>query len=130
MLLGTYKPTLIGKNRLALPARLRRELRSKKMVLAIGFEGCVLGFEEKKWEEVTAVDLSRPLSDPVGRDLRRKMCMNAEVITLDAQGRFVVPEKMMKYAGVKDELMIIGAGDHFEIWASDRWEVYRAKALS
>lgn len=127
MLLGTYEPTLIDKNRLALPVRLRRELEGKKMVLAVGFESCILGFEEKKWAEVTAADLSRPLSDPVGRELRRKMCMNAEVIALDAQGRFVVPEKMMKYAGIKDELTIIGAGDHFEIWDTKRWQTYSEK---
>lgn len=125
MLLGTYKPTLIGKNRLALPMSLRREITGKKLVLAIGFEDCIMGFEEKKWEEVTATDLSRPLSDTTGRDLRRKMCMNAQTITLDSQGRFVIPELMAEYGRVDKDVTIIGAGDHFEIWNSKQWELYK-----
>ncbi len=47
MLLGTYKPTLIGKNRLLLPIRLRKEIVGNKLVLSVGFEDCILGFEEK-----------------------------------------------------------------------------------
>lgn len=124
MLLGTYKPTLIGRNRLALPAKLRREIRDEKIVLAIGFENCIMGFEEKKWEEVTKADLSRPLSDSEGRDLRRKMCMNAQTIALDSQGRFVVPEEMAEYGKIKEDVMIIGAGDHFEIWDENSWRDY------
>ena len=125
MLLGTYRLNLIGKNRLTLPMKLRKELAGNRLVLTIGFEECVMGFEEKKWEEVTASDLSRPLSDSVGRDLRRKMCTEAMVIALDSQGRFVVPEVMMEYSGIKNKLTIIGAGDHFEIWDNERWDVYR-----
>lgn len=122
MLLGTYRPTLIGKNRIALPMKLRKEIAGKELVLAIGFDDCILGFEEKKWAEVTAADLSRPLTDKNGRNLRRKMCTNAEKIILDSQSRFVIPEIMMKYAGIKDELTIIGAGDHFEIWETSKWQ--------
>ncbi len=125
MLLGTYKPTLISKNRLALPMSLRREITGKKLVLTVGFEDCIMGFEEKKWEEVTASDLSRPLSDTTGRNLRRKMCMNAQTITLDSQGRFVIPEPMAEYGRVDKDVTIIGAGDHFEIWDSKQWELYK-----
>jgi MraZ protein len=127
VLLGTFKPTLIGKNRMALPVKLRKEIAGKRLVLAIGFEDCILGFEEKKWEEVTAVDLSRPLSDTEGRALRRKMCMNAVAITLDSQGRFVIPEMMAKSAGIEEDVTLIGAGDHFEIWDSTSWKQYLAK---
>ena len=127
MLLGTYKPTLIGKNRLLLPIRLRKEIVGNKLVLSVGFEDCILGFEEKKWEEVTAADLSRPLSDAKGRDLRRKMCMDAITINLDSQGRFVIPETMVEYASVEENITVIGAGDHFEIWNSKIWEDYQKK---
>jgi MraZ protein len=127
MLLGTYKPTLIGKNRIALPVKLRKEITGKELVLAIGFDDCIFGFEEKKWVEVTTADLSRPISDEEGRNLRRKMCTNAEKITLDSQGRFVIPETMMRYASVKDNLTLIGAGDHFEIWNQDIWAEYQKK---
>lgn len=129
MFLGTFEVVLNEKNRVALPAKLRRELTARELVLSIGFEKCILGFEEKKWTEVTAADLSRPLSDAEGRNLRRKLCMNAQTIELDAQGRFVVPELMINYAGVGKEAVLIGAGDHFEIWNAEEWEKCRQQLV-
>lgn len=125
MLLGTYQPNLIGKNRLALPVKLRREIKGNRLVLAVGFEECILGFEEKKWQEATAADLGRPLSDHEGREIRRKMFSQAEVVELDSQGRFVVPENLVPGRELKREIIVIGAGDHFEIWDKMQWEEYR-----
>ena len=126
MFLGTYEPQLMDKGRVALPKKIRQELGSDRLVLTIGFEDCIFGFSEKIWEEVTKPELSRPLfSDSQGRELRRKMCAEAVNIVLDSQGRFVIPQVMIEYANVKDELVIIGAGDHFEIWNKKRWEEYR-----
>lgn len=126
MFLGTYKPNLIGKGRIALPKKVREELRGTRMVLTIGFEKCVFGFDEKNWEEIVSPELSRPLfSDEEGRKLRRKMCMEAMVVTLDSQGRFVIPDEMLKFAGINESLVIVGAGDHFEIWNKEKWEIYK-----
>ena len=127
MILGTYKPKLIGERRIALPRKIRKEIKGKRIVMTIGFEKCILGFEEKKWEEVTASDLARPLSDSEGRELRRKMFAEATVVDLGVQGRFVIPEVMAKYAGIKDEVNLIGAGDHFEIWEPVSWQKYKEK---
>lgn len=126
MLLGTFEPNLIGKNRLALPVKLRKEIKGNRLVLAVGFEDCILGFEEKKWEDATAVDLSKPLSDPEGRKLRRKMFSQAEVVELDGQGRIVVPESLVSGEVFKGAIIVIGAGDHFEIWDKRKWEEYRS----
>lgn len=123
MLLGTYEAKLIGKNRLVLPARLRKEISGDRIVLSVGFEPCIFGFAEKKWEEVTVSDLSRPLSDPEGRALRRKMFARAVVIEIDSHSRFVVPENIID-SDLRGQLIIIGAGDHFEIWEAKKWEVY------
>ena len=126
MFLGTYEPNLIGKGRIALPKKVRSELIGERMVLTVGFEKCIFGFNEKNWEQIVQPELSRPLfSDQEGRDLRRKMCMEAMVITLDSQGRFIIPEQMLEYAGIDNQLVIIGAGDHFEIWGTKMWSEYR-----
>ncbi|MBI5452811.1 division/cell wall cluster transcriptional repressor MraZ [Candidatus Gottesmanbacteria bacterium] len=129
MLLGTYEPNLIGKNRLVLPAKLRKEIKGNRLVLAVGFEECILGFEEKKWQEATAADLAKPLSDPEGRNLRRRMFSQAVQVELDSQGRLVVPENLTSRGEFKDEIVVIGAGDHFEIWEKKRWEEYRSSTL-
>ncbi len=126
MFLGSFEPNLMEKGRIALPKKIREELGSSRLILTIGFETCILGFTEKMWEEVTKTELSRPLfSDKEGRDLRRKMYSEAINLELDGQGRCVLPKSMLDYAQIANELVVIGAGDHFEIWEKIRWEEYR-----
>ncbi len=131
MFLGTYEPNLMEKGRVVLPKKIRAELGGERLVLTTGFEDCIFGFAEKAWEEVTETELGRPLfSDREGRDLRRKMFSEAVKIDLDEQGRFIIPERMREFAGVREKLVIIGAGDHFEIWSLEKWEEYRLKLKS
>ena len=126
MFLGTFEPNLMDKGRIALPKKIRQELSEERMVLTIGFEKCIFGFKNKDWEMVTQAELNRPLfSDKEGRDLRRKMCAEAVNVELDSQGRFVVPEAMVNFADITNKIVVIGAGDHFEIWNKKQWEDYR-----
>jgi MraZ protein len=128
MFLGTFEPNLLDKGRIVLPKKIREELGAGKMILTIGFEQCIFGFTYGTWEEVTKPELTRPLfSDKQGRDLRRKMCAEAQNIELDGQGRCIVPAVMLEFAQIKNELVIIGAGDHFEIWNKSNWQEYRKK---
>lgn len=130
MFLGTFEPNLMEKGRIALPKKIREEMGSGRTVLTIGFEECIFGFTERTWEEIVKTEISRPLfSDREGRDLRRKMCAEAVNIELDSQGRFVIPERMLSFAGIRERLVVIGAGDHFEIWDKEKWEEYRVKKL-
>lgn len=116
----------MDKGRIALPKKIRNELAGERVILTVGFEKCIFGFNERSWEEIVKPEMERPLfSDVEGRNLRRKMCMEATVISLDAQGRFVIPEVMLEYAGIRNDLVIVGAGDHFEIWDYKQWELYR-----
>lgn len=127
MFLGSFEPNLMDKGRIALPKKIREELGSSRLILTIGFETCIFGFTEKMWEEVTKPELSRPLfSDKEGRDLRRKMYSEAINIELDSQGRCVIPKDMLDFAKIVDQLVVIGAGDHFEIWNKKLWEEYRS----
>ena len=126
MFLGSFEPNLMDKGRIALPKKIREELGSARLILTIGFEKCIFGFAEKTWEEVTKPELSRPLfSDKEGRDLRRKMYSEAVNVELDGQGRCVIPKSMLDFAEIKQQLVVIGTGDHFEIWNKNGWEEYR-----
>lgn len=128
MFLGTFETSLMDKGRIALPKKIREQLGGAGLVITIGFEDCVFGFAERKWEEVTGTELNRPLfSDKEGRDLRRKMCSEAVNIELDSQGRCVLPQRMIDFSGLSEQIAVIGAGDHFEIWNLEKWLKYRTE---
>lgn len=107
---------------MVLPSKLRANLSGKKAVLAKGFDKCVYGFKPETWEKLAEAELLKPLLTEEGRRMRQKVFSQAEEIDLDAQGRFVVPGYMRDYAGIEEDLVFVGAGDHFEIWDKKEWE--------
>jgi MraZ protein len=122
MFLGTYLLNFSGKGRVILPKRFRSELRDQIVVLMKGIDGGIWGFSLKGWEEFTGQQLEVPLTDRLGRDLRRAFFPNAEAVELDKQGRFVIPEFLLSSAKFFKRVSLIGAGDHFEIWSPVIWQ--------
>lgn len=50
----------------------------------------------------------------------------AEEVELDAQGRIRIPERLAAFAGLKQEVMLLGVHDHVEIWDQGAWESFLA----
>lgn len=124
MFLGNFPTKLTSNHQLSLSVRLRGGLKSNQLIIAKGFDKCVYGFSSEEWQKIAEQELLKPLLTEEGRRMRQKVFSQAEEIDLDNQGRFVVPEYLVKHAELKDEVVIIGAGDHFEIWDKDEWLSY------
>src|SRR3989338_1729799 len=116
MFLGSYIPSFnLNSRRLALPKKIRDYLATSEIILSIGFEKCLFGFDTKNWQAESKKQLVLPITQRRSRDLRRIFFASATPIKLDDQGRFVIPSDLLEYAKIKRPI-IIGAGDHFEIW--------------
>jgi len=127
MFLGSFRPSFdLNSRRIALPKKIREYLKSNEIILSFGFEKCIFGFDTQTWQSQSEKQLDRPITDRVSRDIRRFFFATAEHIRLDDQGRFVIPGQLLEYAEVKSPI-IIGAGDHFEIWNEATWEVHKLK---
>ena len=127
MFLGSYRPSFdLNSRRIALPKKIREYLKSNEIILSFGFEKCILGFDTQTWQSQSEKQLDRPITDRASRDIRRFFFATAEHIRLDDQGRFGIPGQLLEYAEVKSPI-IIGAGDHFEIWNEATWEVHKLK---
>ncbi len=122
MFLGTYQTGFSGKNRAILPKKLRVELAAKELVLTQGMDGCIWGFRIKDWEIEAQSQLGISVTEERGRHLRRIFFSQAERVELDEQGRFILPTPLLEFAGIKQTVLMIGAGDHFEIWNPQKWE--------
>lgn len=123
MFLGTYKTFFTGKNRIVLPRKFRKEIGSEgKFYIVKGLDGEIWGFDEVEWQKEAEKRISIPLFDPTGRVSRRKFFSQAEECTLDSQGRFIISEDLVKFAKITKEILLIGAGDHFEIWRPEKFE--------
>ncbi len=124
LFLGEYDHALDDRGRVTLPRKIRTEIDEREVVLAKGFEPCIFGFDKGSWEREAEKHLDTPVTDEGGRKLRRYMFAAAQKVEVDRLGRILLPAQLKEYAGVEKDVVIIGAGDHFEMWDKDRWRVY------
>lgn len=128
MFLGEYKHNLTKGNRLALPSKIRGEIDVQEIVLARGFEACILAYQKSTWEEMSKVELAKPVSEEEARKIRRQLFSGAILIEIDQQGRIVMPKNLLDHAKIKTTVIVIGAGDHFEIWEESSWQKYKEES--
>ncbi len=127
LFLGEYDHSLDDRGRLTLPRKIRQEIDEKELVLAKGFEPCIFGFDRESWEREAAKHLEIPVTDSEGRKLRRYMFSGAQKADIDKLGRILLPTQLKEYASVSRDIVVIGAGDHFEIWNATKWRSYADK---
>ncbi len=105
-----------------LPKKLRGTLgREEKFYIILGKDGEIWGLDKDNWQKQADNVLQKPLSLEEGRVDRRNFFSTADECLLDRQGRFILPQEFVEYSELKDEVLIVGAGDHFEIWNKKRW---------
>lgn len=121
MFLGEYNLKFSGKGRVVLPKLMREEVRGK-VILSRGFEGCIWGFSQEGFEKEAERQLEISATEERARMIRRYLFSGSVSAELDAQGRFVIPSALLIYAKADNEVVIIGCGDHFEIWNSSLWK--------
>lgn len=124
MFLGEYQTKFSGRGRVILPKLMRQALgKEKVIILSKGFEGCIWGFSQIGFEKEAEKQLEVSSIEEKARYLRRYLFSSSVEAELDAQGRFIIPSALLLYAQLGEEVVIIGAGDHFEIWDKKMWEV-------
>ncbi|HEY4668848.1 MAG TPA: division/cell wall cluster transcriptional repressor MraZ, partial [Tepidiformaceae bacterium] len=53
---------------------------------------------------------------------RRAFFGNAFDVQKDGQGRLLIPAKLMTYAGLKKDVVVVGTQECLEIWDKALWE--------
>ena len=116
---GQAEYSVDEKGRVAIPAKMRAVLKPEAkgtFTATRGFEQCIFLYPLDRWEEIEEQMMSLNLYQREARNFVRQLLRWAEEVTLDRQGRIVLPKPLMEFAGIKDRALIIGALDHIEIW--------------
>ncbi len=121
MLIGEYTTRLQEKNRTAMPKKLREDLEGE-IVITRGYEGCLVIVDTKRWHELIETIETRPLTNQDVRNTKRFLVGGASVVEFDKQGRFVIPDILVRYAQLKDELVFVGIENWIELWDLNNWE--------
>ncbi len=129
MLLGEYKHNLDPKGRMAMPAKFRENLAAGAIITR-GIDDCLFVFANAEWEELAKKLMSLPLAQANSRAFVRLMMSGATDVSVDAQGRILIPDYLRKYAGLKKEVVVAGLYNRIEIWSQDTWTAYKTKTES
>lgn len=121
MFLGEYQPNITEGSRIALPKKLRDQIRGDDVILSRGFEKCIFIYDKEDWQVEANRYIENPISDPKTRELKRYMYSGATESTVDTQGRIVLPANLKAYAGIDKRTAVLGAGDHIEVWDLTEW---------
>ncbi len=126
-LTGTYERTMDDKLRLAIPRQLRdgfREADSEELFLAPGNEGCLSIFSKTGFEAFAAKMATISTGRVQVRNFLRLYYSQAECVQVDKQSRIRIPERLVKMAELKHNVVLIGVHDHLEIWDKERWDSF------
>jgi MraZ protein len=118
--LGRYAHNLDAKGRLAIPARYREAL-AEGVVLTRGIDRCLALYPMEAWRPLAEKVAALPLTDADARNFRRLVFAEAADLSLDAQGRILVPPELRRYAGIEREALVVGVDTSLEIWSPERW---------
>ena len=120
LLEGAYDHTLDDKGRVSLPAKHRVEM-GEDLKLMIGLDGQLNVLPISVWQQLaeSVAKLNQALEE--ARALKR-ILYSAIACQVDRQGRVLIPPSLRSRTHLDTEVVILGMGDHLEIWGRERWE--------
>src|SRR5713226_7403926 len=122
---GTYTRSLDEKQRLAVPKRLCEDFNESglnNLYIAPGNDKSLALYSPAGFEKL-ARKIARLSSNRVEvRNYKRLFYSRAERVELDAQGRIRIPERLVEFAGLSRDIVLVGVHDHAEIWDAAAWE--------
>ena len=124
---GEYQINFSGSGRLLLPKKVRELLKGNTFILTKGFGNCLSGYDKDDWEKRATELLNPSLLQPNDMDNRRYIFSSLVYLEIDEQGRFVIPKNILEHSQLEEKAVIIGVGDHFEIWNQENWQKYQKK---
>lgn len=126
---GTYYHNLDAKGRLVVPARFRDALKDlKKLYILQGFEGSVSVYPEEAYlKEIAALE-ELNFKDSGARAYIRTIYASIEELEVDNAGRITLSVRILRKYNLSANVIVIGVGDHLEIWDEKAYEAYEAKA--
>ena len=120
MFMGEFTHAIDDKGRLTIPAKFREEL-AYGAVITRGYDKYLILYSADAFKRVTTRAENLSPTNPEHRALLRLTFSGASEAVPDRQGRILVAPYLRDYAGIESDCVIVGVGQHIEIWSRDGW---------
>ena len=122
--LGNSEAKIDAKGRVFLPAIFRKQLQTASEDCLImrkdTYQDCLILYPESAWKEQMN-ELRNHLNrwNQKHQMIFRQFVSDVEIITLDSNGRFLIPKRYQKLANILQDVRFIGMDDTIEIWSKE-----------
>ncbi len=124
---GRYAYSVDNKGRIALPAKLRKSVSpaaNDTFIITRGFEQCLFLYPQDEWNRLEDSIRNLSPSNPQHRFFVRTLLQWSSDCQLDSQARISIPQDLQKFAGIENEVLILGVLERIEIWNPKNYEEY------
>ncbi len=124
LFVSSYTHALDPKKRLTIPSHWRAGVGVPQQifVLPAGGRNCLLCYPardmERRIERIQQIPLEHPRDRIMARTLLASM---SDLVAWDAQGRIRIKDELLRHAGLKDQVMMVGSFGGFELWNPKAW---------
>jgi len=122
---GEYESKLDAKGRLVLPSKIKANLPEESatdLVIGRSFDRCLFLYSTVEFNKIYARIAGLSGFNEENRRLQRTFFMGISNVELDANGRFLIPKSLLKYAELEKEIVLVGMGNHVEIWNPEHYQ--------
>ena len=126
---GASSLSLDAKGRLSVPTRHRDVLSATaagQLTITKHPHGCLMVFPRPEWEKFRERIAALPME---AQWWKRIFLGNAMDVDLDGTGRILVSPELREAAGIAKDAVLLGMGNHFELWDKSTYEAQEAKAM-
>ena len=130
--LGNIEAKTDAKGRAFLPATFRKVLQGggdERLVLRKDvFQPCLVLYPESVWnEQMDALRSRLNRWKKQHQQVFRQFVSEVELLTLDGNGRFLIPKRYLRMADIIQDIKFVGMGDTIEIWSNKKAEELQMK---
>lgn len=125
--LGNIEAKIDAKGRVFLPSAFRKTLQQggeERLVMRKDvFNKCLVLYPESVWnQQLDALRAKLNRWKRQDQQLLRQFVADAEAITLDGNGRFLIGRRYLDLAEIEQGVRFIGVDDTIEIWSTQQVE--------
>lgn len=126
MFFGYYEHNLDTKGRIVIPSKMREEAGAKVYIMK-GYDGALSIFKSSDFEKFVLESQNIPFNKKNSRAYLRVQFASACELDVDKQGRVQIPSTLLTKYNIGKELVILGVGDHIEVWDKAIYLAYESQ---
>ncbi len=123
-----YPRQLDERGRMILPAKVREKISSTVYITRSpsAKDPCLHLYTEDEWERMSEkIKMLPTTTDKNAAAFVRVFFGKATACEVDKQGRIPIAKRLMDFAGLEKDIMLVGANTRLEIWDSGTWNSYQ-----